>query len=334
MLVIGGSVLAQIAGGLNDTTITRLGGNSFIVGTVFWPSGKPVNERMPLRLVSTIAGEFITSTDDKGQFVFSGLTAGVYTIVVDGYREFEPIAQTVDVYQSRSPMPQSYAVTIRLTEKVIKRARPEVITATALGTPKKALEFYKKAIEMSREGDHTGAIAQLRLAVAEYPAYVIALNEMGVQHLRLNELEKAEQVLVAAIKIDPRAYEPLVNRGITLFRLKRYSDAEAALRLALESRPGSGVAHFYLGRVLTSLERYDDAERELRSAIADSDGEIKEAHRMLANLFLIKGEDRRAVKALETYLKLVPDAPDAAKLRKIIDDLNTPRPSAFKAKPL
>jgi tetratricopeptide (TPR) repeat protein len=152
-----------------------------------------------------------------------------------------------------------------------------------------------------------------------------------VQYLRLNQLDNADEALAAALKIDPAAFEPLINRGITIFRLKRYADAEPLLRQAVEKKSDSSIAHYYLGRTLTSLERYDDAEKELNSAVTLGGNEMKEAHRMLATMFIAKGDNKKAVNALEIYLGLVPTASDAAYLRDVIAQLKA---SDLSPKPL
>ena len=73
---------AQIAGGLTETTNTRLGGNNYIVGTVYSPDGLPITTRMRLRLTSPNWGDILATTDDRGRFVFSGVGAGAYTISI------------------------------------------------------------------------------------------------------------------------------------------------------------------------------------------------------------------------------------------------------------
>ena len=333
ILAAASACIAQIAGGMNETTPTHLGGNNFLVGTVFWPTGTPINVRMGIRLTSLTAGDFISSTDDRGQFVFSGLAAGSYSLTIDGERDFEPATQQVEVVQTRSAGRQTYTVSIRLIDKMKRASKPAVVDQADLGIPKHATDFYRKALDLSKNGDHKGAVEQLERAIAEYPAYFNAHNELAVQYLQLNELEKADEALKAAIKIKPDGFEALVNRGITLFRLKRYAGAETLLRAAIAVKDQSAVAHYYLGRTLISLGQFDAAENELNLAIKVGGDEMNEAHRMLANLFIAKDDDQRAIKELELYLKLVPEAPDAANLRKAIGQLKAPRPAASNPKP-
>ena len=151
--------------------------------------------------------------------------------------------------------------------------------------------------------------------------------------MQLNELEKADETFKAAIKIKPDGFEALVNRGITVFRLKCYADAETLLRGAIAVKDPSPVAHYYLGRTLINLQKFDGAETELNLAIKIGGDAMNEGHRMLANLFIAKGDDEQAVKELELYLRLVPEAPDAANLRKANSQLKTPRSTPSSPKP-
>src|SRR2546423_4045928 len=91
-------VVAQIGGGMDETTRTDLGGRNFIVGTIFEPSGFPITTRMRIRLTSLDLGkEILASSDDHGKFVFSGLAPGSYMIYLDddGTGEYEAASQSV-----------------------------------------------------------------------------------------------------------------------------------------------------------------------------------------------------------------------------------------------
>src|SRR5690349_3648992 len=75
--------LSQIPGGMDETTRTDLGGRNFIAGTVFDPTGMPIHARIRIRLASLTSREVITTTDDYGKFIFSGLAPGSYTVNID-----------------------------------------------------------------------------------------------------------------------------------------------------------------------------------------------------------------------------------------------------------
>jgi tetratricopeptide (TPR) repeat protein len=63
------------------------------------------------------------------------------------------------------------------------------------------------------------------------------------------------------------------------------------------------------------MGRNDEAETAYLTCIKMSPGEFKEAHRLLAVIYLERGAAKRVIEELETYLSLVPKAADADDLR-------------------
>ncbi len=320
--------MAQLPGGMNENNNTRLGGIHYIVGTVFWPDGGPINVRMRIKLVTIRAGDIITNTDDRGQFVFSNVPPGTYAVVIDREDEFEAVNQPVEIV-GRSPLPETYTVTIRLTDRKKNSVKPGVVSASRLAAPKKAVDLYDESLTLSRAGDRKGAIEKLKKAIAEYSEFVDAYNELGVQYMELGELEKADESLKQALKLDSRSFEAMLNLGITLFRQKKFEESESQIRNAISVNGKSAVAYYYLGRALTLSKNFADSEKALKTSLELSSGEMKEAHRMLAKLYIEMGEYKRAIDELEIYLRLVPAAPDKADLNKALAQLR----SAVRARP-
>ena len=327
--------VGQIAGGLTDTTNSGHGGNNYIVGTVYSAEGVPINAKMNIRLTSPTWGDILAMTDDRGKFVFSNVGSGVYTVVIDE-KEYEPLRHDVDIVVARPRVPETYMVTIRLRNREnpkSKSGKPSVVDASNAGVPRAAMDHYEKAAKLVAAKDHKGAIKELKLAVAEYPRFANALNQIGVLYLQLNELKNADEALQAALKISPDAFEPLLNRGVTLFRMSRFKDAETVLLTAIKAESKAAVAHYYLGRTLTKLGRNPEAEVAFLNCVKLSPGEFKEAHRFLAFIYIELGNGPRVVEELETYLKLVPTAPDAANLRNVIAQLKQTSSSQPTSKP-
>ena len=314
--------VGQVAGGLTETTNTRLGGNNYIVGTVYSPEGTPINTRMRIKLASPEWGEILAMTDDRGRFVFSSVGSGVYTIIIDREEGYESVSREVEIIRSRSTVPETYTVSIRLRlaeNKKPKTGPPAVVSASNAGVPKPALDHYENASKLAREKDYKGAIKELKLAVSEYPAFVNAHNQMGVLYLRLDDVDHADEAFKAALKINPDAYEPLLNRGISLYRLAKFKDAETTFRKTLKVKADSAVSYYYLGRTLNKLGRNEDAEKAFLTCLKMSPDDFKEAHRLLAAIYLDRGALPRVVEELEAYLKVVPTAPDAENLRQVIE---------------
>ena len=116
-LCLAGSVSAQISGITDSESQTNLGGMNSIVGTVFAPSGRPMESRVRIRLSTMTRGDRIFTTNQNGSFAFRGLPAGSYTVVIDKEVEYKPVSQTVDIIQFRGAPAQTYTLNIRLEFK-------------------------------------------------------------------------------------------------------------------------------------------------------------------------------------------------------------------------
>ncbi len=321
------SAVAQISSISDSESQTGFGGMNSIVGTVFAPSGRPLESRARIRLSSMTRGDRVFNLNQTGNFAFRGLPNGSYTITIDKEAEYKPITQSVDIIQFRGAPAQTYTVNIRLEFKDRTEVKPAVLNAEFANVPKKALGHYNDAIELSKKKDYLGAIEQLKLAIAEYPSFTQAFNEMGVQYLKLNRLEDANQAFQEALKIDPESFPALTNRGIANVMLKRYGEAVPVLRKAVKKNDQAAVVHYFLGQALANLGLFDDAEKELLTAIKLGKEEMKEAHRILAIIYSSRGARQQAAAELETYLRLAPDTPDAEKLKEMIQRLKEPNPN-------
>ena len=315
-LFFSGSVCAQISNISDSESQTGLGGINSIVGTVFAPSGRPLESRIRIRLSTMTRGDRNFTTNQNGSFAFRGLPAGSYTIVIDKEPDYKPVSQSVDIIQFRGDRnAQTHTVNIRLEFKDRTRVEPAVVNAEFANVPQKAMTHYNQAMELSKANNREGAIAEFKLAIAEHPAFVQAFNEMGVQYLKLGQLEDANGAFQGALKINPESFPALINRGIANVMMKRYGEAVPVLRKALKGHEQSAVAHYFLGQALANLGLFDDAEKELLTSLELGKEEMKEAHRILAIIYSAKGSKKKAADELDAYLKLAPTTPDAEKIK-------------------
>jgi Tfp pilus assembly protein PilF len=300
------------------STDTGFGGVNTIGGMVVSSTGQRIQRRVSVRLRTMTRGDRISTTDEYGNFVFRGLPSGDFVVVIDKEQDFEPFSQNVSIIQPRGMPPQTYYLSIRLELKGRSEAKPGVLNAEFVNVPERARDYYEKAGEKAKKGDHEGAIEQLKLAIEEYPSFTLAFNELGVQYLKLNQAENADEAFQRALKITPDAFAALINRGIANFMMRRYGEAVPILRKALAKNDQSAVGHYFLGQALANLGLFEDAEKELLASLKLGKEEMKEAHRILAIIYTSRGAKKQAADELEAYLKLAPDAPDAKKLKDMI----------------
>ena len=306
------------------STDTGFGGVNSISGRIVSSTGQRIERSVSVRLRTMTKGDRISTSDENGNFVFRGLPSGDYLVVIDKEQDFEPFSQNVSVIQPSGMPPQTYYLSIRLELKGRPAAKSGVLNAEFVNVPKPALVLYNNAVELAKKNDHQGAIEQLKLAIKEYPSFMIAFNELGVQYLKLNQLENADAAFQSALKITPDAFAALRNRGIANFMMKRYGEAVPILRKALAKDDQSAVGHYFLGQALANLGLFEDAEKELLTSLKLGQEKMKEAHRILAIIYASRGSRKQAADELEAYLKLAPDTPDAEKLKDKIRQLKEP----------
>ena len=326
LLIVVIPVVAQSGGGVDQT---GTGGRHSIQGRIYFPSGRRSDVRVKVRLENFQSGELSVMSDPNGSFVFRGLEAGNYTVVVDAGEDYEIARESVyidtDGNNSRRgitlpPMPRLYTVQVTLQ---LKNDGPKaaVVNAALAAIPENARELYRKAVESIHAGNTAKAVEQLNAAIASYPAFPLALNELGVQYLRLGQLDKAATTLKQAVKIVPEDFLPRLNYGIALLNQRKFAEAEDQLKTALSKNSSPPTAHMYLGIALAVQRKLDEGQKELDIAIASNSNEVSLAHRYLGGIFLERREFKRAAEELESYLRLVPNATDADVLQQKIKEL-------------
>ena len=178
-------------------------------------------------------------------------------------------------------------------------------------------------MDEARTDQVTKAAESLKEAVSLYPNFPLALNELGVQYLKLRQISKAVEVLRQACKLSAEAFSPRLNLGIALLESKQFADAEEQLRGALKQNTNAPTAHMYLGIALVRLSKYDEAEKELVVATTSSGNQLGMASYYLGGIYWNKHDYPHAVEQLENYLHLTPNAADAERVRATIKDLRS-----------
>ena len=329
------SLAAPAAGQVGGTDSSGTGGEHTIQGRLVGPSGRRSDLRLKVRLESSGFGDLYVFSDANGTFRFTGLKPGSYTVVVEGGEEFETAREGVLLEASTirtnrgvvgTPFNRPITVQVYLRPKregsSSSSSPPGVLSAALANVPKPAVDLYHKGLEAARKNENERAADLLKLAVETYQNFPAALSELGVTYLKLKRPEKAAEALSAALKLAPEDYGTLLAYGRALLELRRPAEAEEQFRKALKKNAASPAAHLYLGMILFGRREFEEAERELQAAAAGAGGgEVARAHYYLGGLYWELKQYKRAADELETYLKLVPSAPDASRLRATIKEL-------------
>ena len=289
-----------------------------ISGNVILPNGAYLNERARITLQTDRGVRSSVYTDNQGHFQFNGLTPTIYEVVVepDGDR-FEVAKVKIEVFPNVSAL-----LHVSLKEKKSSQVRS---SATAVSTgeldpaiPPQAKKEFERASDASKLGKTDNAIGHLKKAIALYPSYLMAHNDLGAKLLAQGNLDEAGQEFRRAIQIDPKAFNPRLNLGIVQVQQHQFSDAVETLKTALALQANSPAAILYHGLALEGTNDLTGAERELKTAHDLGGVAYCVALFHLGQIYMNKGEREKARKAFEGYLREAPSGPNAAQARKMV----------------
>jgi cytochrome c-type biogenesis protein CcmH/NrfG len=322
------SARAQVGGIEHSGT----GGQHTIQGRIVFPSGKRADTRLKVRLENTGEGDLSVMADSNGSFSFRSLRPGTYTVVIDGGELYETVREPVYIesatIRTRSggmtqvPMSRPFTIQVYLQPKRQPGAsnKSGVVNAALAGVPKAALDLYNKALASARNRENSKAIEQLKGALQIHPDFALALAELGVLYMMEKQPDEAILVLRAALKLSPDEYTTLLTYGRALYDKGRFTEAEEQFRKALQNNTASPSAHFYIGLILLKRNDLDGGEKAFKSAVELGGDQIAVAHKYLGGIYWAKRDYKQAADELETYLRLMPDAEDAARVRATIKE--------------
>ncbi len=287
-------------------------------GNVVLPNGAFLNERARVTLQTSRGVKSIVYTDNQGHFQFNGLTPAIYEVVVepDGDR-FEIAKAKVEVFAG---MPAILQISLKEKKPIEANSSATAVSTGELdpAIPSQAKKEFERASDSSKSGKTEEAIGHLRKAIALYPTYLMAHNDLGAQLLAQGKLDEAAAEFRRAIQIDSKAFNPCLNLGIVLVQQHQFAEAVETLKTALALRPNSPAAILYLGLALEGTNDLTGAEKELETAHDLGGPAYAVALFHLGQIYMNKGEREQARQAFEGYLSEAPNGPNAAQARKMI----------------
>jgi len=202
--------------------------------------------------------------------------------------------------------------------------------------PKFALGFQKLGAVLRRSGQAAQAVKTLEQAVSVDPGSAPAWHELGMARRAAGADREAIAALEKAIALDPDLPEARNNLGILLLSRGDRAAAEREFREAIRLQPDYADAHGNLGNLIGGLEaldhfalalrlhpedattrysyamalgrarRFDEAQSELESALR-TNPEFADAHVLLADLLMAKGEPQVALAHYRDAVRIQPD---------------------------
>jgi tetratricopeptide (TPR) repeat protein len=308
--------------------------NNMIRGKVRATNGTAVNNAIvELREAGgAILSQTVTRND--GDFAFTRIIPAEYEVHVTS-SGFEAAMQIARFSQTdRMNFFEVVNVEIILRAKAEPAVRPAGISF-AQEVPENARAVFEKGVAKLREGKSEEAIALLRQAVNFFPAYFDANFTLAKELFRTGKEKEALEAIERARQVNERESAVYHLFGLIMLKQQKFKVAEFAFREAVQFNSGNAAAHFYRGRTLIELAIRNKDEKERAADLSESEKELNQAwelsdkrmHDVLmqrARIHELQGNKEAAAADLENFLKVQPNAPNAAAIRQAIDSLRKP----------
>ncbi len=188
---------------------------------------------------------------------------------------------------------------------------------------------------ISKEIDlQAGTAPKVEISLAREPSEeqkkrkeALALFQSGMSLAQADKLDEALAAFRGAAELKPDFAEAHINLGLLLLRQGKTDEAESALQKALELKPDEArakeaLANIYFDKAkdLLQLDKFDEALEKLkRSSELVPDNPF--TCYLLGYGYTQKGMKAEAIASFEAFLRLKPDAPQAPKVKEILENL-------------
>lgn len=307
-------IITVLAQGISDSSLP--GTSTEITGQIRASDRRAQLSAIVIRLEQQGALVEQSTADGSGNFRFSRLKRGSYTVVVK-MAGFASVQQTVDL----QTVSKAHVLLELIPEESNSTSSSSVETSSIdARVPPDARKEYEKGKAAWEGRKLNQALEHLDRAVAIYASYFDAQLLRGLSFRELEKWSEAEQALMAALAVRPETSLALVELGEVYRRTKRADEAEKLLRKAIIIDSNGWQGHFTLARVFWETGRYDDSRESVARTIALNPG-YADAHLLAGNVAVRRNEPDQAIAEYETYLKLAPKGAFADQARQLITRL-------------
>jgi TolA-binding protein len=198
------------------------------------------------------------------------------------------------------------------------------ISLTTMSAPPDARNAYEKGQKEISRRRFSEAEKELTKAVNIYPDFAAAWSMLGEVRRQQSNPATAKQAYLRAIAADPQFVSPYFGMAIVAVHEKNWADVLKYTGETTRLNPSLyPLAHMYNGAANYYLGNLDTAEKSVREfQKLDTDHHNPDSALLLSNILLAKHDYSGAAEALESYLKLVPDAANVAEIKKQLKELN------------
>jgi len=205
------------------------------------------------------------------------------------------------------------------------------LSATPYKVPKDARRAYEKGLEAEKNGKLANARNYFEKAVEIYPKNANAWFQLGTVLQKEKQKDAARAAFTQAATIDIKFLPPYLSLALMAYDEENWAQVVNLTGHVLDLDPLNHVtgyildldasdytaAYFYNSVANYKLNKLEDAEKSgLKAEHTDLRTRFPQLHLLLAEIFARKNNYPAAISQIQTYLDLVPHAPNANQVRE------------------
>lgn len=198
-------------------------------------------------------------------------------------------------------------------------------SGTSLDAPKEATKAYEKGSQAAKKKKWKDAEEQLRKAVDLYPKYAVAWYELGTVYHQQNNVEQARDAYMNAVKADEKYVTPYAQLARIQGAQQNWPDVAELTSKVIRLNPYFSSDMYYISAVANfNLQKLDVAEEHAREASKmDPNMRNPRVVQLLGLVLARKEAYPEAAATMRSFLKKVPDGPDADNVKKQLAEVES-----------
>jgi tetratricopeptide (TPR) repeat protein len=191
-------------------------------------------------------------------------------------------------------------------------------SATTAYAPKDAKKAYEKGSQLIKKKKLDDAEKQLQKAVGSYPKFAAAWYELGTVYQQKNKLAEAKDAYQQSIKADEKYVNPYAQLARLAGAEAKWPETNEYAEKVIRLNPYFSPEIYYINAVANfNLSKYSEAEDNAREAAKqDSQHRNPRINHLLGVILAQKEAYPEAAENMRTFLKKVPEGPDAENVKK------------------
>jgi predicted CXXCH cytochrome family protein len=234
-----------------------------------------------------------------------------YFELAEALRESGQLAKALPFYRQAVERDPLFVAALRRLGVALRRSGDHGESAKWLEraveiAPESALNWQELGMTYRAQGKRPDAVAALEKAIQLDPDLSEAHNNLGVMWSSGGDQARAAAEFREAIRIQPDYADAHNNVGTLLAGTGDPAEAIYHFETALRLRPDDAPTRYNYAMVLGRTRRYDEAQRELQACL-QSDPGLADAHELLADLLMAKGQMRAALPHYREAVRIRPE---------------------------